>query len=215
MRAAPHEEPDRLPVPQPASSRPGPAREQETDHRTTTDAPGEEMVEHAHGLDDADGSGRVPLFWNYLFCAWRARPGTSSSSSTRWARPRWAFKFSSWTLHMASIMIFSTLWGIVLKEWTGTSRYTKRLVALTLAGADRLDGDHRLRQLAGAGDDRLNRRTERSRERISHRRNASRSDRGRDDRGRRFTSPRESARSCCPNTASSSASPCRPGPGWA
>ena len=42
------------------------------------------------------------------------------------------FKFSSWTLHMASIMIFSTLWGIALREWTGTSRYTRRLVALTL-----------------------------------------------------------------------------------
>ena len=27
------------------------------------------------------------------------------------------FKFSSWTLHMASIMIFSTLWGIALREW--------------------------------------------------------------------------------------------------
>jgi L-rhamnose-H+ transport protein len=42
------------------------------------------------------------------------------------------FKFSSWTLHMASIMIFSTLWGIAMREWTGTSRHTKRLVALTL-----------------------------------------------------------------------------------
>jgi L-rhamnose-H+ transport protein len=43
------------------------------------------------------------------------------------------FKFSSWTLHMASIMIFSTLWGIALKEWKGTSNRTKSLVALTLA----------------------------------------------------------------------------------
>jgi L-rhamnose-H+ transport protein len=29
------------------------------------------------------------------------------------------FDFSSWTLHMASIMIFGTLWGLVLKEWKG------------------------------------------------------------------------------------------------
>ena len=28
-------------------------------------------------------------------------------------------KFSSWTLHMASIIIFSSLWGIGLKEWKG------------------------------------------------------------------------------------------------
>ena len=33
---------------------------------------------------------------------------------------------------MASIMIFSTLWGIALKEWSGVSRRTKALVGLTL-----------------------------------------------------------------------------------
>jgi len=42
------------------------------------------------------------------------------------------YKFSSWTLHMASIMIFSTLWGIALREWNGTGRRTKILVALSL-----------------------------------------------------------------------------------
>jgi len=42
------------------------------------------------------------------------------------------YKFSSWTLLMASIIIFSTLWGIALKEWHGVSRKTKVLVALTL-----------------------------------------------------------------------------------
>jgi L-rhamnose-H+ transport protein len=42
------------------------------------------------------------------------------------------YDFSSWTLHMASIIIFATLWGIVLKEWKGTSRRTKALVALGL-----------------------------------------------------------------------------------
>ena len=42
------------------------------------------------------------------------------------------YKFSSWTLHMASIIIFSTLWGIALREWNGTGRRTKILVALSL-----------------------------------------------------------------------------------
>jgi len=42
------------------------------------------------------------------------------------------YKFSSWTLHMASIIIFSTLWGIALHEWKGTGRLTKSLVALSL-----------------------------------------------------------------------------------
>jgi L-rhamnose-H+ transport protein len=39
------------------------------------------------------------------------------------------FGFSSWTLHMASIIIFSTIWGVALKEWLGTSRRTHRLIA--------------------------------------------------------------------------------------
>lgn len=43
------------------------------------------------------------------------------------------YGFSSWTLHMASIIIFSTLWGVALKELKGTSIRTKALVALGLA----------------------------------------------------------------------------------
>jgi L-rhamnose-H+ transport protein len=43
-----------------------------------------------------------------------------------------AFTFSSWTLHMASIIIFSTLWGLALHEWRGSSRRTMFLVALGL-----------------------------------------------------------------------------------
>jgi len=42
------------------------------------------------------------------------------------------YDFSSWTLHMASIIIFATLWGVALHEWKGTSRRTKALVALGL-----------------------------------------------------------------------------------
>jgi L-rhamnose-H+ transport protein len=42
------------------------------------------------------------------------------------------YDFSSWTLHMASIIIFATLWGLALKEWKGTSRRTKALVGLGL-----------------------------------------------------------------------------------
>ena len=41
------------------------------------------------------------------------------------------YKFSSWTLHMASIIIFSTLWGIALKEWRGAGG-RKLFVAFSL-----------------------------------------------------------------------------------
>ena len=43
------------------------------------------------------------------------------------------YDFSSWALHMASIIIFATLWGIVLKEWRSTSGRTKGLVTAGLA----------------------------------------------------------------------------------
>ena len=43
------------------------------------------------------------------------------------------YEFSSWALHMASIIIFATLWGLILREWRGTSSRTKRLVATGLA----------------------------------------------------------------------------------
>ena len=42
------------------------------------------------------------------------------------------YDFSSWTLHMASIIIFATLWGLALKEWKGTSMRTKLLVTTGL-----------------------------------------------------------------------------------
>jgi L-rhamnose-H+ transport protein len=73
------------------------------------------------------------LFSNYLFAAlagvvWYFQFFFYSMGTTKMGR----YDFSSWTLHMASIIIFATLWGIFLKEWKGTSGRTKRLVAAGL-----------------------------------------------------------------------------------
>ena len=70
---------------------------------------------------------------NYLFSAlagttWYMQFFFYTMGETQMGR----YKFSSWTLHMASIMIFSTLWGIALREWNGTGRRTKLLVAASL-----------------------------------------------------------------------------------
>ena len=70
---------------------------------------------------------------NYLFSAlagttWYMQFFFYTMGETQMGR----YKFSSWTLHMASIMIFSTLWGIALKEWKGTGRRTKWMVVLSL-----------------------------------------------------------------------------------
>ena len=76
----------------------------------------------------------VPRLRNALFCAlagtlWYFQFFFYTMGETQMGR----FGFSSWTLHMASIIAFSTLWGVVLKEWRGTSRRTHRLIAGGLA----------------------------------------------------------------------------------
>jgi L-rhamnose-H+ transport protein len=43
-----------------------------------------------------------------------------------------SYAFSSWTLHMASIIIFGTLWGLALREWKGTGRRTRTLLAASI-----------------------------------------------------------------------------------
>ena len=73
------------------------------------------------------------LFSNYILAAmagviWYFQYFFYSMGQTRMGK----YDFSSWTLHMASIIIFATLWGIALKEWKGTSGRTKALVALGL-----------------------------------------------------------------------------------
>lgn len=77
---------------------------------------------------------RVPLARNYLLCAlagvtWYMQFFFYTMGETQMG----AYKFSSWTIHMASIIIFSTLWGLGLKEWKGAGKTSLRLLALGLA----------------------------------------------------------------------------------
>ena len=77
---------------------------------------------------------RVPLIANYLFCAlagvtWYMQFFFYTMGETQMG----AYKFSSWTIHMASIVIFSSLWGISLHEWKGSGRTAHRLLAAGLA----------------------------------------------------------------------------------
>jgi L-rhamnose-H+ transport protein len=76
----------------------------------------------------------APLVRNYLLCA---LAGTAWYMQfffyTMGEAQMGSYKFSSWTLQMASIIIFSSLWGIGLHEWRGTSRRTRTLLAVSLA----------------------------------------------------------------------------------
>lgn len=84
---------------------------------------------------EAAGQGeRASLPVNYLLSAmagvtWYLQFFFYSMGQTKMGR----FEFSSWTLHMASIILFSSLWGIALKEWKGSSGGTHRFIFAGIA----------------------------------------------------------------------------------
>ncbi|HEY3282354.1 MAG TPA: L-rhamnose/proton symporter RhaT [Armatimonadota bacterium] len=95
---------------------------------------GYQYLNRVSGGPDAREAKAAPLLPNYLFAAlagvtWYFQFFFYTMGQSRMGK----YDFSSWTLHMASIITFSTLWGIALKEWRGTSRRTHALIALGLA----------------------------------------------------------------------------------
>lgn len=104
--------------------------------------------EHAHesgagGSEHGGGTGqrgaassdlRVPMLRNYLFCAlagvtWYFQFFFYTMGESRMG----SFGFASWTLHMASIIIFSTMWGWTFHEWRGASKKAHRLIGAGVA----------------------------------------------------------------------------------
>jgi L-rhamnose-H+ transport protein len=76
---------------------------------------------------------RAPMLRNYLLCAlagttWYFQFFFYTMGESQMGR----YGFSSWTLHMASIIIFSSLWGIGFKEWKGAGVRAASLLTLAL-----------------------------------------------------------------------------------
>ena len=74
---------------------------------------------------------KIPMLGNYLFCAlagttWYFQFFFYTMGETQMGK----FGFASWTLHMASIIIFSTMWGWIFNEWKGSSKKAHRLICL-------------------------------------------------------------------------------------
>ena len=74
---------------------------------------------------------RVPRFANFFFSAlagatWYFQFFFYTMGETQMGK----FGFASWTLHMASIIIFSTMWGWIFHEWKGSSKKAHSLIAL-------------------------------------------------------------------------------------
>ena len=75
------------------------------------------------------GAAAPPLLRNYLLSAfggtlWYFQFFFYTMGESQMGR----YAFSSWSLHMASIILFSTLWGFALREWAGSSTRTRRLI---------------------------------------------------------------------------------------
>jgi L-rhamnose-H+ transport protein len=108
-----------------------PQRSNETIIEAMTDAPAEEMAIAVAVAQDTPV--KAPMLPNYFFSAlagttWYMQFFFYTMGETQMGR----YKFSSWTLHMASIIIFSTLWGIALNEWKGAGGRTRLLVGMSL-----------------------------------------------------------------------------------
>jgi L-rhamnose-H+ transport protein len=99
-----------------------------------TDAPGEEVAARTAEVSDS-GDRRIPLVGNFFFSAlagttWYFQFFFYSMGHNKMGGSDPAgFGFSSWTLHMASIIIFSTMWGWIFHEWKGSSKKAHSLIA--------------------------------------------------------------------------------------
>ena len=74
---------------------------------------------------------RVPRLGNYFFSAlagtcWYFQFFFYTMGETQMGK----YGFASWTLHMASIIIFSTMWGWIFREWKGSSKKAHGLIAV-------------------------------------------------------------------------------------
>jgi len=77
---------------------------------------------------------KVPKLGNYFFSAlagttWYFQFFFYTMGETQMGK----FGFASWTLHMASIIIFSTMWGWIFHEWKGSSKKAHSLIGAGIA----------------------------------------------------------------------------------
>jgi L-rhamnose-H+ transport protein len=72
---------------------------------------------------------KIPVMGNYLFSAlagttWYFQFFFYTMGATQMGK----YDFASWTLHMASIIIFATMWGWIFHEWKGSSKKAHMLI---------------------------------------------------------------------------------------
>ena len=85
-------------------------------------------IKNRSGRNYIDRTGS-PLVNNYIFSAmagvtWYLQFMFYGMGGTKMGD----YKFSSWTIHMAFIIVFSNVWGLILREWKGSSRRTLGII---------------------------------------------------------------------------------------
>lgn len=76
-------------------------------------------------------SGNASLFINYLFCAIAGITGFMEfmfygMGTTQMGK----YDFASFSIHLAFVIIFSNIWGLIAHEWKGCSKHTIKLILL-------------------------------------------------------------------------------------
>jgi len=85
----------------------------------------------AHNYFDTQGS---PLLNNYLVCTLAGLTAYMEFMFLGMGETQMGeYGFSSWSIHMACVIVFSNMWGMILHEWKGTSLRTKGLVLAGIA----------------------------------------------------------------------------------
>jgi L-rhamnose-H+ transport protein len=95
---------------------------------------GEAAPTQSAGATTSPGDLKIPMLGNYFFSAlagtcWYFQFFFYTMGETQMGK----YGFASWTLHMASIIIFSTMWGWIFHEWKGSSKRAHGLIAAGIA----------------------------------------------------------------------------------
>jgi L-rhamnose-H+ transport protein len=110
------------------------SKECRPEHAHESGAGGSEHGGGAAQKGSASSDLRIPILRNYLFCilagvTWYFQFFFYTMGESRMG----SFSFASWTLHMASIIIFSTIWGWTFHEWRGASKKAHALIGAGVA----------------------------------------------------------------------------------
>lgn len=77
---------------------------------------------------------KTPLIKNYLFCALAGTTWFLQFFFYGMGETKIGNGASSWTLHMATIILTANMWGFYRKEWQGVSKRTKTTILMGIGG---------------------------------------------------------------------------------